>query len=219
MNRRDFSAHLMGMGLSTGVLGVAAPSFAQGTAPAPVEGTQYTRIQTPLATGAGAKIEVLEFFSYACPHCSVFEPSLEAWGKKLPADVAFRRVPAPFLANAENFQRTYYALEVMGLLDTVHRKIFTAVHVERLHLDKPDDIANLVAKNGVDRAKFLSTFNSFSVAASLGKGKNLAVSYKLESVPLLAIQGRYLTSPSTAGGTEQALAVADYLIQRVRKGA
>jgi protein dithiol oxidoreductase (disulfide-forming) len=214
VNRRDFSATFLAAGFGA----VALPLTVSAQSGAPTEGTQFARVNPPVPPMAPGKIEVLEFFSYACPHCSSLEPTIEAWIKKLPQDVAFHRVPVPFLMNAESFMRTYYALETMGQVDALQRKIFAAVHVDRMHLDKPADIAALVGKNGVDSAKFLDVFNSFSVATSVTRAKKLAAAYKLESVPMLTINGHYATSPSQAGGAEQAVAVADFLIQRSRKG-
>ncbi len=211
LTRRDFSAALAGTGLTAFGLRAAAQQ--------PAEGTQYTRVKPAVAmqTGPG-KIEVIEFFSYACPHCAAFEPTLEGWVKTLPADVAFHRVPAPFLFNAEGFQRTYYTLETLGKVDTMQQKIFTAVHVDRQRLDKPADVAALAAKNGIDSTKFLDVYNSFSVANSVTKAKKLAEDYRIDGVPTLAIQGRYLTSPSQAGSAEAALATANFLIAQARKG-
>lgn len=216
MNRRDFSAQLLGTAAASMALGSFAPA-ALAQAGAPVEGTHFIRVEPAVPSTVPNKIEVLEFFSYGCPHCSAFEPSIEGWAKRLPADVAFQRVPVPFLANAENFMRTYYALETMGQVNALQRKVFAAIHVERQRLDKPADIVALVNANGVDGAKFLDVFNSFSVASSVTRAKKLAATYKLESVPAIAVQGRYLTSPAQAGGPEQALALTDILIQRVRK--
>ncbi len=218
MNRREFSARVAGTGASLGVLGLALPTLTLAQGPEPKEGTEFMLLKPPVAQAAGAKVEVLEFFSYACPHCSAFEPMLEAWAKQLPEDVIFKRVPVPFLSNAENFQRTYFALESLGWVNTIQRKIFTAVHVDRLRLDKPAEIAALVAKNGGDEKKFLDAFNSFSVATNVGRAKKAISDYKVESVPLLAVHGRFITSPSMAGSSERALAVADALIQRSRKG-
>ena len=216
MNRRDFSASIIGTGFGAVALSWATAAGAQGVTP--VEGTQFTRVEPPVAPMVPGKIEVLEFFSYACPHCNSFEPTIEPWSKKLPADVAFHRVPVAFLYNYENFMRLYYALETMGQVSTMQPKVFAAVHVERLRLDKPADIAALMAKNGIDSAKFLDVFNSFSVATSVARAKKLVAEYKLDGVPTLTVQGRYATSPGQAGGHEQALAVVGYLIQRVRKG-
>ena len=126
----------------------------------------YIRLAQPVPTAAAGKIEVIEFFWYECPHCNAFEPALEAWAKQLPDDVAFRRVPVwfreePFSAQ----QRLYYALESMGLLPTLHRKVFYAIHNERMRLRTPDDIAAFATKNGVDPMKFIAAYNSFAVQA------------------------------------------------------
>jgi thiol:disulfide interchange protein DsbA len=214
MNRREFSTRLIGAGAGTLALSLAVPAWSQG---APAEGTQFTKIDPPVPSQAPGKVEVLEFFSYACPHCNAFEPTLDAWAKKLPPDVVFRRVPVPFLMNAENFQRTYYALESLGMVDTMQRKVFAAVHVDRIRLDSPNDVAALVAKNGGDSAKFLDAMKSFGVANGVTRAKKMTADYKIDSVPSIAVQGRFVTSPAQAGGPEKALQVADFLIQRARK--
>jgi thiol:disulfide interchange protein DsbA len=215
MNRREFSA-LFAAGLGAGTTGLALPARAQGGAP--VEGTHYVKLSQPLPVAAG-KIDVIEFFWYGCPHCNAFEPTLDAWQKKLPPDVAFRRVPVafreePFVAH----QKIFYALDAMGLIPTMHRKVFYAIHGERQRLDKPADIAAFMQKNGVDSAKFLENFNSFSVQTKARQATKLAESYKIDGVPAIGIQGKYFTSGSLAGSAEGALSVTDYLIQRVRKG-
>ena len=215
MNRREFSASLAGTGL--GALAttlLAGPALAQSGAP--VEGKQYTKVEPPVPPIVPGKIEVIEFFSYACPHCHAFEPTVSAWSKKLPADVVFHRVPVPFLMNAENLMRTYYSLETLGQVDAMNPKVFAAIHVDHNYLEKPADIAALMAKNGIDAAKFTSVFNSFSVATSVARSKKLMAAYKIDGVPTLTVQGRYATSPGQAGGLEQATAVVDYLVQRSR---
>ena len=229
MKRRDFSAHLMGTGLAVNLTAgltaslatTAWPTAAQAQgatqAPALVEGKDYLRLATPLAVPAG-KIEVIDFFWYGCPHCYSFEPALDAWAKKLAPDVAFRRLPVmfreePFGAHA----RMYYAVEAMGLLDTVHRKIFAAIHNEKATLSKPADISAFMTKNGVDGAKFVEVMNSFSMQSKVLKSRQIAEAFKLDGVPALGIQGQFLTSGSIAGTPERALMVTDSLIQRSRK--
>jgi protein dithiol oxidoreductase (disulfide-forming) len=215
VNRREFSARLAGTGLAALATTLLADA-ARAQAGAPVEGKQYTRVEPPVPPIVPGKIEVIEFFSYACPHCNAFEPTVAAWSKKLPADVAFHRVPVPFLMNAENLMRTYYSLETLGQVDAMNPKVFAAIHIDRNYLEKPADIAALMAKNGIDAAKFTSVFNSFSVATSVTRAKKLMAAYKIDGVPTLTVQGRYATSPGQAGGFEQATAVVDYLVQRSR---
>ncbi len=211
MNRRDFSTTLIGLSAT----GIALPALAQG---GPVEGKDYVRLSQPQAVPPG-KIEVIEFFWYGCPHCNAFEPSLEAWVKKLPADVAFRRVPVAF--REETFvahQKLFYTLEAMGQLEAVHRKVFYAIHSERARLDKPADISAFVAKNGVDATKFMQLFDSFSIQTKATQARKLAEAYRIDGVPALGVHGRFYTSGTLAGTTDRALQVTDFLIQQIRKG-
>ncbi len=213
MHRREFSTALLG----ASALAVGLPAAAQG---GPVEGTHYVRLGQPLAVTAPAgKVEVVEFFWYGCPHCNAFEPMLEAWTKKLPADVSFRRVPVAF--RDEPFgthQRIYYALETMNQVEAMHRKVFYAIHNDRQKLDKPAEIAAFMTKNGVDGAKFVEVMNSFGVQTKARQAKQLAEAYKIDGVPALGVQGRFYTSGSLAGSPEQSLRVTDFLIERSRKG-
>ena len=216
MNRRDFSSALLASGTGAALF-AAYTAHAQGYEPA--EGREYTKLDPPQTVSLPkGKVEVLEFFSYACPHCSAFEPTLSAWARALPADVVFHRVPVPFLFNAENFQKTYYALETIGAVDAVQAKIFAAVHVDKQRLDKVEDIAAIVAKSGADPVKFTAAFKSFSVATSVSRAKKMVTDYKIDSVPTITVQGRYLTSPALASGSPQSLVVTDALIERARKG-
>ena len=217
MKRREFTAKLLVATAGTTAIGQTTLSHAQAT---PAEGKQYVRLSQPLPAASGGKIEVIEFFWYGCNHCNDFEPMLDAWAKKLPADVQFRRVPVafreePFVAH----QRIYYALEAMGQVDALHRKVFYAIHNDRARLDKPADISAFMAKNGLDGAKFLDVFNSFSVQTKARQAKQLSESYKIDGVPAMGIHGRYYTSGSLAGSNDKALAVAEFLIQQARKSA
>ena len=212
MNRREFSARLVAGGFTAA--GLAGTARAQGV---PVEGTHYVKLSQPVATASPGKVEVIEFFWYGCPHCNAFEPMLDAWQKKLPADVAFRRVPVafrdePYVAH----QRIFYALDEMKLVEQMHRKVFYAIHNDRQRLDKPDDIAAFMAKNGVDREQFLAHYNGFAMQGKLAQAAQLAKAYRIDGVPSIGVQGRYFTSPSLAGSPERSLAVADWLIQQSR---
>ena len=213
MKRREFAG--AAIGACTALLAPAA--FAQGGAP--VEGRDFQRLGTPLPPPSNGKIEILEFFWYGCPHCNAFEPALEAWVKKLPEFVAFRRVPVQF--REEPFgthQRIYFALETMGQLEAMHRKVFAAIHNDRLKLDKPAEIQAFMSKNGLDGARFIEVMNSFGVQTKARQAKQLAEAYKIDGVPALGIQGRFYTSGSLAGGQDKMLVVADFLIQASRKG-
>lgn len=211
MKRREFALQLALAGTA-----VAAPFVARAQG-APVEGKDYARLAQPIPMPATGKIEVVEFFGYWCPHCHAFEPALDAWMHKLPANVSFRRVPVAFSAPQEPYQKIFLALEAMGQLDAMHRKVFTAIHVQKQRLEKDAEIVALMTANGIDGAKFTETFKSFTVASKAKQARQMADAYRIDGVPTLGIHGRYFTSPSLAGGHEQALRVADFLIQRVAK--
>ncbi len=209
MNRREWALGATSVALS----GLALPSWAQGGL---VEGKDFNRVASPVAVPEG-KVEVVEFFGYWCPHCHVFEPALDAWAKKLPAHVNFRRIPVAFSPAQESYQRLYYGIEALGLVDSLHRKVFAAIHAERKRFDKDSDVLDWAKTVGADGAKIVDAMKSFSVATKLRQSKALADGYRIEGVPTLGIQGRFMTSPSIAGTPERALAVADQLIAQVKK--
>ena len=184
----------------------------------PVAGSDYAVLETaaPVEAPAG-KIEVVEFFWYNCPHCNAFEPILSEWVKKLPKDVAFRRIPVAFNASFVPQQRLYYALEAMGLLEKVHPKVFAAIHVEKLNLAKGEAITEWVGKNGVDTAKFLVQYNSFDVVTKAQKATQLQNAFKVEGVPALGVAGRFYTDGTMAHNMERALLVVQSLLDDIRK--
>lgn len=223
MKRRDFSL-AGGVALAAGAL-VLPAAQAQTTTPAQVQGKKpeagedYLALDKRVTVDAPAgKIEVIEFFWYSCPHCNAFEPALEAWIKRAPKDLVVRRVPVAFRDDFVPQQRLFYALEAMGLLDQLHRKVFTAIHVEKQDLARAEPIAAWVAKQGVDKAKFLEQYNSFSVSTKATRGTQLQNAYKVEGVPALGVAGRFYTDGTLAKSMERALQIVDFLAAGIRSG-
>lgn len=215
MKRRDFSR----MAASSALLASLAPVMVQAQGKKPVPGTDYQVLdpRAPVEAPAG-KIEVVEFFWYNCPHCATLEPTLNEWVKRLPKDVAFRRVPRRFADGEVPQQQLYYALESMGLVDKLHAKVFAAVHGERRNLNRPEAIADWVAAQGVDKAKFMGQFSSFSVVTKATKAAQLQNAYRVDGVPALGVAGRFLTDGQMAGSNERALQVVESLMADVRAG-
>jgi thiol:disulfide interchange protein DsbA len=217
MNRREFSLQTLGavgLGLATGLPGVV---HAQGGGP--VEGTHYNKLAQSAPTVAPAgKVEVVEFFWYGCPHCNHFEPYLAAWVAKLPADVFFRRIPVVLHENPGAIHaRLFYTVDALGLIPALHAKIFHAIHEEGMRLASNDEIGDFVAKQGVDKAKFLSVLDSFSIQTKARQARAMADSYKLDGVPMLGIGGIYTTSVGLNGTPEKTLATVDALVAKLRK--
>ena len=217
MKRREFTQAASVAALASSPLWVS-PALAQRSHP--VAGTEYEVVEprAPVDAPAG-KIEVVEFFWYSCPHCNAFEPTLTAWIKKLPKDVAFRRVHVAFSPDFVPQQRLFCALDAMGLVEKMQSKVFAAIHVEKLSLNTAEAIADWVARQGVDKAQFVEQYNSFSVVTKAGKGSKLQNAYKVEGVPAMGVAGRFYTDGSKAGNMERVLQTVDYLVGEVRKGA
>ena len=212
MKRRDFS---LGTAAALAATGLALPAHAQKK---PEDGSDYLTLdkRVPVEAPAG-KVEVIEFFWYACPHCNAFEPKLEAWIKKIPPDITVKRVPVAFRDDFVPQQRLFYTLEAMGKLDEVHRKVFNAIHVDKLALNKEDLITAWVEKQGVDKAKFAELYNSFSVSTKARRATQLQDAFKVQGVPALGIAGRWYTDGTLAGNMDRALQVTDYLVAEARK--
>jgi thiol:disulfide interchange protein DsbA len=218
MKRREFSLASVGA-VAASSLAISPFSSAQAQGMAPKAGTDYNVLKTaaPVDSASKGKIEVVEFFWYACPHCFAFEPTLETWLKQLPKDVAFRRVPVNFQSSFVPPQKLFYALEAMNLLPQTHSKVFQAIHVDHQKLDKDDAVIAWVAKQGIDKAKFTDAYNSFSVSAKVRQATQLQEAYKVEGVPALGVAGKFYTDGSLAQGMPRALAVVDYLVAQERK--
>jgi protein dithiol oxidoreductase (disulfide-forming) len=203
--RRSFITTIFALGAA---LTMAMPSSAQ------TAGKDYTLISPAQPTEDASKIEVLEFFSYGCPHCADFNPLLQAWVAKLPGDVVFRKVPITFGRAAwANIAKLYYALKVTGDLDRLESDVFKAIHHDRVNLFDEKSLLEWVAKKGVDQKKFAEAFNSFGVMSQVKRGDQMAQAYKILGVPALAVDGRYLV-----GGKDfnEQLANADKLIAKAR---
>jgi thiol:disulfide interchange protein DsbA len=186
-------AALFAMFAAVGGLLMSAPSRA-----APAEGKEYQVLKAAQPVAAG-KIEVTEFFWYGCPHCYDFEPDLEAWVKKQGSNVVFKRVPVAFRDD---------------LLP--HTKVFNAIHVDRKRMTDPNEIADFMAKNGVDRKAFLDAYNSFTVTTNSQRANKIADAYKIDGVPTVVVQGKFVTSPSIAGNKQGAIQTMDYLVDQVK---
>lgn len=187
-------------------------------------GKDYALVQPPQPTDSGSKVEVLEFFWYGCPHCNNLQPSLEAWLKRKPADVEFRRVPAVFQDSWLPMTRAYYTIEALGMIDKLHNEMFATLHKQRVQLRDANAIFDWAAARGVDRKKFADTYNSFGVNGKAQRSIELTRKYDIPGTPALVVDGRYLTAPSMTLKSDRTVdyerffRVVDGLIAEARKG-
>lgn len=176
------------------------------------EGTHYSVVPQQ-STDSGDKIEILEFFWYGCPHCYSFEPFVQSWKKTKPANVEFKRIPVMFRPDWEIQARTYYALSSMGVIEDLHGKIFAAVHKDKKRLNSKEELTEFVVKNGVNKDAFLKEYDSFAVDGMVRKAKKKQTAYKIQGVPSVAVNGKYLTSGSMSGSYDNLINIMNYLIE------
>ena len=177
----------------------------------------YTELNPPLQVEAAGKIEVLEFFWYGCIHCYNFEPVIEAWVKKLPPDVQFRRVPAVFNERWAHDAAIFYTFEALGVFDKVHRAFYDAIHRERLRSDNPKALAEWLQKQGLDEKKFVETMKSFGVQSKTKRAAIMTNAYKIDGTPAMAVHGRYTISAEQGRSFEGMLQTVSALVEQLRK--
>ncbi len=166
---------------------LAAPAYAQ------VQGQDYQLLTPPQPTSTQDKVEVIEFFSYGCPHCYALQAHVVKWVKELPANATFVRVPVSFNRREwGQLSRAYYALEATGDLARLDDALFDSIHKEQRHLFSEDELAAWAAEHGVDAAKFRAAFESPGVTAKAMRAEQLSRDYKVNSVPYMIIDGKYI---------------------------
>jgi len=204
----------------------ASTAFASPTDPK--NGVEYVTLAQPQPVQTtGKKVEVIEFFMYHCPHCNALEPSLEQWVKKQGGNIQFKRIHLPATGPNDPEAHLYLTLEAMGKAEEFQPKVFKAWHVDHLRLNTDAAILDWVAKNGIDRAKFLDMWNSFGVMTKLHRLPQITTDYKVEGVPTIIIDGKYQTAPSIVYNSVKAtsepvlfqatLQVMDALVAKVAK--
>ncbi len=158
----------------------------------PVEGRDYVKLRAPQPQETQGKIEVIEFFSYGCPHCDHLHPLISKWAAELPANVTFIRIPVS-LGRPQWGQlvRAYYALQITGDLARLDTPLFDAIHREKQPLFTQANITSWVIQHGVDAEKFTAAYNSANVTRRAMHAEQLSREYQLEGIPAIYVAGRY----------------------------
>ena len=130
--------------------------------------------------------------------------------------MVLKQVPIAFNAGMKPLQQLYFTLIALERPD-LHAKVFTAIHGEHKRLIDKKAMGEWAAAQGVDRAKFDSVFDSFSVQTQVQRANQLADAYRIEGTPSFAVGGKFMTSPVMAGNSyEGALKEVTRLIPMAR---
>jgi len=189
-----------------------------GTAFASAElGKEYKLLNPPQPV-SGKKIEVLEFFFYGCSHCFDLQKSLHPWLKTMPKDAELIYVPTIYRDSMEPLAQTFYALESMGLEQKLHEALYLAMNVDGVDLKDEAKISDFVAKNGVDRAKFSASYNSFSIQSKVTRAKQMVRSYHIGGTPTLIVDGKYVITGLYPEDTIRVLSEVIAIARKDRSG-
>jgi protein dithiol oxidoreductase (disulfide-forming) len=181
----------------------------------------YSVLSPAQAGGSNGQIEVLEFFSYGCPHCAAFDPKLSQWRAAQGKDVVFQRVPVSFGRKEWGaLGRLHLTLRAMGLAEKFDGKVFDAVHKSYLKLEDEAVRNDWLGKQGVDVKKFNDTWRSFGIESQVKRADQMAETYKVDSVPMLVIDGKFIPRDGGVAGEDaghsRVLVNATELVARVR---
>ena len=211
MTRRDFHAGLLALLTATRLPAASAQADL-------VEGKDWRALSPPQPSADSERIEVFEFFSYGCPHCGSLNPLIKAWAEQQPEDVGFRRVPVTFGRAAwANLARLYYALELDGSLAELDQAVFDAITDQRVNLYTEKNILKWIDQQGLVADAFAKTFNSFAVEVAVGRARDLESRMRIDAVPRIIVDGRYVVLGEGVRGYEGLLRITDALVERARR--
>ncbi len=185
-------------------------------------GKEYFLIDPAQPTASGDKIEVLEIFSYGCPHCAEFQPYAEKIKASLPANAQWSYMPAEFQPSWSIFARAFYTALALGIVDKSHQPLFNAIYVDHKISQKPagiEDLANFYTGYGVKAADFVDTAKSFAVETKLKRAQAMIKAYGVEGTPTIIVNGKYRLSNGTAGSYENLLAIIKFLVAKESSAA
>jgi thiol:disulfide interchange protein DsbA len=171
--------------------------------------------QQPVETGE--RVEVIDFFFYACPYCNELAPVLELWLKRKPPDVVFRRAPVVRHDSWIPLAKVYYTLEAMGEAGRLHGEVFHSYHDENVSMSQEKVAAEWAEKHGLDRDKFMAIYRSEETRQKVERARKMTMDYDIKSIPTVVVDGRYLTSSSMTAGVSQVITVLDGLIRLARQ--
>ena len=181
------------------------------------EGKGYKDLAAIQPTQDPAKVEVIEFFWYGCPHCYHLEPALNDWLATKPDNVEYIRQPAAFNQQWANHAKAFFTAKTLNVVDKIHADFFDAIQNQKQKLQSEADLADFFVAHGVVKEKFHEVFNSFAIDAKVRRAKVITVHYGVQGVPALVVNGKYKISAKSAGGQKNVIKVLKQLIAQETK--
>jgi len=181
-----------------------------------IAGRDYTMLDTPVRTRGRNRIEVVEMFSYGCPHCYEFEPFILQWSSRQDPDVDFTQLPAIWNAPMKLLARAFYTEDELNVRERIHEALFKAIVIDQVKIENESDLAEFFGRYGVDANTFATAFHSKQVTRKVEQAEARVKVYNPVGVPEVIVNGKYRVDRMRAGGLPQMLAVLDYLVKKER---
>lgn len=208
------------MNMIVGVFAIWMSSLSVVAGPVPIqEGVHYQLIPGLHDKPSSSRVEIVEFFSYGCPHCYHFDPLLRDWVKKSPIPIELVLVPVTFQPGWDLYALAYYTAELFNKLDSIHPDFYQAVHQEGRAMMDVGGLTRFFAAHGVVPTQFAKTIHSFGVHVKVDSATKMALNYRITAVPTLVVNKKYLIHSGLTGSYEGVLAALDFLVQKEAKQA
>jgi len=156
-----------------------------------VEGVNYQLVQPPQPTRNSEKIEVIEMFWYGCPHCHRFQTHIDRWARSKPDNVEYIRMPVILREDWALHARAFFTAQALGVLDTIHKPFFEAIHNEKRRLNTDKKVMAFFADHGVSNDDFNKVFSSFAVNSKVRRAHQFARKYGIQGTPTVVVNGKY----------------------------
>jgi thiol:disulfide interchange protein DsbA len=165
-------------------------------------------------TNSSNKVEVVEMFFYACPHCNELDKKILPWLVNNKNIVSFKRVPAILGPSWAEQAKAYYVADTLGIIDKIHPALLKAIHQDKRKFHNQYSVMQFFLEQGVNQQDFIKAYHSDKVAEKINQARILTVKSGIRGVPAILINGKYKTAPFYLNCQQNLLDIVDYLINK-----
>ncbi|NHZ69610.1 MAG: thioredoxin domain-containing protein [Thermotogales bacterium] len=182
------------------------------------EGLEYQRVEPPLPMSdqiEPGRVEVVEMFFYACPHCYELDPKLKKWLQDKPY-IDFHRMPAIVGPSWADQARAFYMAEQLGDAEKLHQALFKTIHEDGEQVYNEYAVKKFFTAQGYDPEKIDELYYSQQIADRVNEARIKTVKYGLRGVPAVIVNGKFKTAPYFVRNQEEMLNVLEELVDMER---
>ena len=174
-------------------------------------GRDYGSLSKPLPIKQDGVVDVVEIFWYGCGHCFNLAPIVSNWAKQKDSSVNYQKMPVTWGPVHQLHAKLFYTIEALGISETGHSAVFTAIHKEGNFLASEAAIIDFLEKLGINKSETIKYMNSFSVRQKVKRAIEITKQFKVTATPMMFVDGQYRIEAK--GGSSKMLKVVDYVIE------